>query len=278
MKSLKCVLVLMVIWLAVAACSLPGWLVTDQNAGEEPETATITAPAETFMPTFTLTATAVDSSLEILNRTDFITSEGPRYEIELIWPNLAGAEFSVSSFNTEINGWVTTIKETFITDISSRTEQMNVDPEMPQSYLLVNYETPLHSQGLVSFYVRIERYYAMAAHPGHVSGAYNFDAIPGVFLSLGDLFHPDVDYLSRLTPLIDEELARRDFGYDPGTAEDVMQERENWNLLPDGLRFNFDEYEVGPYAAGPQSVLIPWDAIQDLINPDGPLGRLEFLP
>ncbi len=155
---------------------------------------------------------------------------------------------------------------------------MNFDPEMPQSYLLVNYETLLHSQGLVSFHVHIERYYAMAAHPGHVSRSLNYDAVTGVFIDLGDIFQPDLDYLSRITPIIEDELANRGFGYDPGTAETVMQERENWNLIADGLRINFDAYEVGPYAAGPQSVLIPWKDLEDLLIDDGPMSRIQHLP
>jgi hypothetical protein len=281
MKSLKLISALMVIWLTAAACGLPGWLTNGSDSGTEAATETqisTAAPTETFVPTRTLTSTPPDPSLEILDRTDFITSEDPRYEIDLVWPNLAGAETAVGAFNTEMEGWIKMLTETFITDITTRTEQMNIDQEMPQSYLRVSYETLLQSQGLVSFHVRVERYYAMAAHPGHVSRSLNYDAVTGAFISLADLFRPDADYLSRILPIIENELAARDFGYVPGTAQTVMEERENWNLMPEGLRIHFDEYEVAPYAAGPQSVLVPWENLKDLIDSEGPAARLDFLP
>jgi len=39
------------------------------------------------------------------------------------------------------------------------------------------------------------------------------------------------------------------------------------------LGINFDAYQVGPYAAGPQYVLVPYSALKDVINPDGPVGQ-----
>jgi hypothetical protein len=40
-----------------------------------------------------------------------------------------------------------------------------------------------------------------------------------------------------------------------------------------GLGINFDSYQVGPYAAGPQFVLVPYSALKDLINPEGPIAQ-----
>ena len=37
----------------------------------------------------------------------------------------------------------------------------------------------------------------------------------------------------------------------------------------------FDTYQVAPGAAGPQIVNVPYDQIQDLINPQGVFGGMQ---
>ncbi len=35
----------------------------------------------------------------------------------------------------------------------------------------------------------------------------------------------------------------------------------------------FDEYQVADYSAGQQAVTVPYSALKDLIDPQGPLGK-----
>jgi hypothetical protein len=39
-----------------------------------------------------------------------------------------------------------------------------------------------------------------------------------------------------------------------------------------GLWITFDPYQVAAYAAGPQTVLVPYSALKDIIKPDGPVA------
>ncbi|HXR98967.1 MAG TPA: RsiV family protein, partial [Pyrinomonadaceae bacterium] len=48
---------------------------------------------------------------------------------------------------------------------------------------------------------------------------------------------------------------------------------QGWTITKRGLGIYFDPYQVGPYAAGPQFVLVPYSDLKDLINPDGPVGQ-----
>jgi hypothetical protein len=41
-----------------------------------------------------------------------------------------------------------------------------------------------------------------------------------------------------------------------------------------GLWVTFDPYQVAPYAAGPQHVLVPYSALKDILKPDGPVAAL----
>jgi hypothetical protein len=48
---------------------------------------------------------------------------------------------------------------------------------------------------------------------------------------------------------------------------------QSWKVTRKGLGINFDSYQVGPYAAGPQYVLVPYANLKDLINPEGPIAQ-----
>ena len=47
---------------------------------------------------------------------------------------------------------------------------------------------------------------------------------------------------------------------------------ENWTITKKGLGIIFDAYQVGPYAAGPQYVLVPYPALKEMIDSTGSLG------
>jgi hypothetical protein len=66
--------------------------------------------------------------------------------------------------------------------------------------------------------------------------------------------------------LLDEEIQN-------GAAPNAKN-YQNWTITRKGLGINFDAYQVGPYAAGPQYVLVPYSSLKDLINPEGPVGQL----
>ena len=145
--------------------------------------------------------------------------------------------------------------------------------EPPLNYLTFDYDLTYSDQRLFSFLLTFDQYIAMSAHPFPFSQALNYDAWNGVFLSLEDLFLPGTDYFNEIGSLLDPVLDEKGFGYQVGTAADVMQAQENWNLLTEGLRINFDVYEVAPYAAGPQNVLIPWGDLAGIPDPNGPAAR-----
>ena len=125
------------------------------------------------------------------------------------------------------------------------------------SFLQIDYEMTYQSDELYSLYLLITTYIAVSAHPWMHSFSYNYDALDREFLLPGDLFLPDAAYFPTILALVEDDLMARDFGYQEGVAEEVLLRRDKWNILPEGLRINFDAYEVGPGAAGPQLVVIP---------------------
>jgi hypothetical protein len=98
-------------------------------------------------------------------------------------------------------------------------------------------------------------------------------------LKLGDLFKPGAKFLQAIADFSIADLKRQ--GKDIGLTDEEIQNGaapaaknyQSWNVTKKGLGINFDAYQVGPYAAGPQFVMVPYSNLKDLINPDGPIAQ-----
>lgn len=119
-----------------------------------------------------------------------------------------------------------------------------------------------------------------AAHGYHYPVTLNFDLKAGRELKLARLFKPGSNYLRRLARLCEEDLKRQlPHGYVHGaiTAADggLRPKAANfdaWVVTPGGLVFIFAEYEVTSYSGGEPKVLVPFDALRDIIDPRGALA------
>jgi hypothetical protein len=65
-----------------------------------------------------------------------------------------------------------------------------------------------------------------------------------------------------------------DTEWDKGASPE-LKNYQNWTLTARGLVVTFDPYQVGPFAAGAPSVLIPYAELKDVLRPDGPLASLS---
>ena len=107
---------------------------------------------------------------------------------------------------------------------------------------------------------------------------YVYDYKADKLLSTDDLFLPGADYLPTLSRLAREDLRAQaqegdmGFNYNESMVEDgTLPRKENFSLmlpLKDGLMVYFAEYQVAPYAAGPQQVVIPYSKLEGLFNKD----------
>jgi hypothetical protein len=247
------------------------YLPTSTETIQQPATETAQpAPSQTSQPL--PTQTTESESVQVIDRTFFAESDDPRYEIDGVWPNLGGPESVTAAFNAESDRLTQEVMDDFLLVVGERALESEGSGEAPLSTLTFNYELTYSDQFIFSFYLLFDQYIAMSAHPFSFSNSLNYDTLEGEFIQLADLFLTGVDHINALEGVIDPVLIDRDFGYEAGTAGVVMAERENWNLLPEGLRINFDVYEVAPYAAGPQFILIPWGDLSGILDSAGPAG------
>ncbi len=118
--------------------------------------------------------------------------------------------------------------------------------------------------------------YFGGAHPGSHHRVLNYDLTTGNVLSLGDLFEPGSNYLDLIAEYCIQELKKNQEILFPDFEQSAGPSAENyqvWIITPDGLLVVFEEYQVAPYAAGPQSVLVPYLDLEKILDPAGPLGK-----
>ena len=203
--------------------------------------------------------------------------------IDITYPTVPGEGKDVDSANAFLKSEIDTQLALFQKDADDSAQ--NTDIGLP-----ANIKSSITGSGSVeevnaryaSITMGTEWYIRGAAHPGHSMTTYIYDYKEKKFLSVEDLFTQGSDYLGLLSKLSKADLYEQSrsgdmgFSYDEGAVTDgTKPTKENFSTvlpLKDGLAIYFGEYQVGPYAAGPQQVVIPYIKLRDVINKDGLLG------
>ena len=121
----------------------------------------------------------------------------------------------------------------------------------------------------------VSQYNGGAAHPVSDGVYLNFDIQTGQTIKLNQILKPNFSF--RLNRIAEKkfmaEYGSGDFVWDfvPGQ----FKLNENFAITKTGLLFLFNQYEIGPYAAGAPEVFIPFREIEDLINPNGLLPNFR---
>jgi hypothetical protein len=229
----------------------------------------------------TNTASAVASVTEIpLSQRVTLTyisfreqGQAPTYTISAQTPKLAGTDDPrAQAFNDGVEKIVLKEIEYFRKNVLA---QMPAQSAMSGSSFDVQYTVVLQQGNLWSLKFNFSGYADGAAHPYQYNATFNFDLERGEKLSLGDLFPPDSDFLTVISRHCISELTKRDIGFYGGFqqgAEPTTDNYRNWNIAADGLLITFDEYQVAPYAAGTQTVIIPYSELNPLISSKSPLA------
>lgn len=260
-----------------AACSLPVNLsqimkgAQNQPAITEAETSTA-VPAGPDQATGTAAVSQPTSPAMVLTVKEFHEkSVNPKYQLDAHWPYLEwNGDPRADAFNKAAEAYATgevqRYKESFLTT--------PVIPEIQDlsSSVDVNFVQKNETNGILSIQFKVYFYAAGAAHPGHYSSAINYDLRQGRVIALADLFKPGADYLNFISTTCIADLKARDMLAWEDGALPKAENFQSWNITPDGLLITFDEYQVMPYAAGPQAVMIPYAKLTDLARPDGPLA------
>jgi hypothetical protein len=202
------------------------------------------------------------------------------YEIDARYPQLTGGSNpNFEKFNQAVRASVTKKVTSFKKDMEPEDKEEPRPEGSMGSDLNVSYDVALAQDDLISIEFSVGSYYQGAAHPNTFTEVVNYDLKNGKQLKLADLFKPGSKYLQSIASYCIADLKKQ--AKDKGLLDQEIvngasasaKNYQSWTITKKGLGINFDAYQVGPYAAGPQFVLVPYSALKDVINPEGPVGQ-----
>lgn len=198
-----------------------------------------------------------------------------QFRIDIAYPELYGLPSAAldAKVNAEIKADLDALALSFRKDAESVLAEGAPETE---SYLSVDYAVLYHDEHLLSLRFDIGTYSSGAAHPDQNVTTLLYDLDHGEAVPLATVFKPSSDYLSFLANYTakDSELAKVRF---PGNAHGGLDPKEenfkNYLVTKEGLLILFDPYQIAPYAAGPQKLLIPWKELTSILSPDPRFSR-----
>lgn len=200
------------------------------------------------------------------------SDKAPDYELQAQVPVLTGSDdLRVVTFNQAAER----IVQNQIDSFKQMLGDMSIVPIVAGSGFYLQHTLLSPPGNILSLKFEISQYADGAAHPFGYSITLNYDLEQGQEVGLEQLFLPGTDYLQVIADYCQTELKKRDIGFDIFTegANPTPENYRNWNITANGLLITFDEYQVAAYAAGPQTVVIPYAALKDIIDPQGPIGN-----
>ena len=213
------------------------------------------------------------------------------YQIDAEYPQATGAaDPRFEKFNQEAKNvvarWISEFKKQTANVPKAETTETYGQPasedksSVPENTLEIGYDVAVAKDDLISIKFDLGSYSSGAAHPNSSSSVLNYDVKAGKVLKLADVFNPGVRYLQAISSYCIKDLKKQSQSkgsllegpFESG-AGPVAKNYQSWNITRKGLEITFDAYQVGPYAAGPQTVIVPYSALKDLIKPDGALAQ-----
>lgn len=232
------------------------------------------APATSTGPTATEAVHLPPTKYSLGSVTVSQSGTGPAYTVRTETPVMNGSDDPhVVAFNKLVSQAVQKEIEAFKKNLpDAKATQIAQGSSFDLTYMPV-----VQTDKIVSLQLKIDVYIDGAAHPYDYTVPINYDLAQGKEIALEQLFLPGANYLQALSDYCKTELNKTDLAPDL-FAEGFSPKPENfhsWNISEQGLAISFDPYQVAPYAAGPQLVVIPYAALKDVLDPNGPLA--EFL-
>jgi hypothetical protein len=134
------------------------------------------------------------------------------------------------------------------------------------------YEIKNNQRQVLSLSLSNYTYHYHAAHGMTYIKSLTFDLQKEKLCELKDLFKPGSDYVNRLSTLIHAQIKQRDIQLLNGFT--VIRPNQDFYIADKVLVIYFQLYEITPYVVGFPMFPISVFDIQDIIDENGPLGRM----
>jgi hypothetical protein len=159
-------------------------------------------------------------------------------------------------------------------DIHAALEKLMNENSLHDPYLhemLGYYELKNNQRGILSLSM-INYAYTGGAHGMTYIRSLTFNVSSGKQYTLRELFKPGTDYVQRLSDIVQQQIKARNIQL-LGEFESIRHDQDYY-IADKSLVIYFQLYEITPYVAGFQYFPISIYDIQDIIDEEGPLGRM----
>lgn len=197
---------------------------------------------------------------------DIIFSYSLSYPVVSI-PDNAQAQDVIDASLQEQKKEIETEVETQKEDATEYYEMAKNDEYYTESYAYYDYSALRADEGIISF-KRQDYFYMGGAHGQGVFTNYNYDARTGKLLTLDDIFVDPAaareELLAKLTVDASNPYYRELMYQDVDADLSCLLDEGDWYLDKGGLFFMSQTYELGPYASGPITFIIPYEKLPEL--------------
>ena len=148
------------------------------------------------------------------------------------------------------------------------------DTMTPLVEMIGTYELKNNQRNVLSLTLSNYSYYYNAAHGMTNITSLTFDLEKGRLCELKDLFKPGSNYVDTISKLIHDQIKQRNIMLINDFT--VIRPNQYFYIADKTLVIYFQLYELTPYVFGfPMFPISVYD-IQDIIDEDGPLGRMAI--
>lgn len=145
--------------------------------------------------------------------------------------------------------------------------------ENPLAQVTGTYELKTNERGILSLSI-INYTFAGGAHGMTVVKSLTFDVETGRIYQLGELFKPNSNYVRILSDIIKEQIVERKIPLlEKFTG---IRPDQDYYIADKSLVVYFQLYEIAAYVYGILYFPISVYEIQDIINENGPLGKMLY--
>jgi hypothetical protein len=221
---------------------------------------------------------------QVINRQVSESVKAKRLDLTAEYPELTGGT-NAAGFNQLVKYRVTKELADFRKQMMGLSAaDLKMLPQGVNNYIDIGYNIEYADNDLISVSF-LESNFTGGVHPNYNYFTITYDLKNGREVKLSELFKPGAKYLEAVSAYATKDLQSRkmpDSDENMGLAQDLFAEGatakaenyQNWNITKKGLMFTFDPYQVGPYAAGSQTVIMPYAKLKEIAKSDGALMKV----
>jgi Protein of unknown function (DUF3298)/Deacetylase PdaC len=221
---------------------------------------------------------------QIVNRQVSESVKAKRLDLAAEYPELTGGT-NAAGFNQTVKSRITKELADFKRQMMALSPaDLKMLPQGMNNYMDIGYNIEYADNDLISVSF-LEGNFTGGVHPNYGYFTITYDLKNGREIKLSELFKPGAKYLEAVSAYAVKDLQSRkmpDSDENLGLAQDIFadgatakaENYQNWNLTKKGLMITFDPYQVGPYAAGSQTVIVPYAKLKEMAKADGALMKM----